>query len=502
MKNSQFYLAISGILALGSAAPVLAADVDISLLLVSDIYAMEQSNGRGGFAKAAAVARSEREKQKNMLYFHAGDTLSPSLMSSLDMGQHVVELLNIHPPDIFIPGNHEFDFGPEVFNKLILNELSSEVVGSNIRDGSGNEVDGITKGKIFDFEGVKVGVFGLLTPDTVELSSPGADYSFLPLLETASETSSELRDAGADIVVLVSHTSFSEDEMLVEQGAIDVLLSGHDHDLRVEFNGDVAFAEPRSDAENMVAVDLKVSVSEKDGKRRVRWWPNFRIIDTLGYEPDPQSQTKTDGYLAQLEAELDSVIGTTSTALDTRRNSVRGGETAFGNLLADSMRESVNADVGLANGGGIRANREYEAGSQLTRRTILEELPFGNTLTKLELSGAQLLAALENGVSRIEEGAGRFPQVSGMSFELNAKGSPGSRVSNLRIGGDPVKLDSVYTVATNNYMAGGGDGYSTLTEGKVLLGGDDSDSVARILMGYIVDAESVSPKVEGRIVLR
>ncbi|MBF2735662.1 MAG: 5'-nucleotidase C-terminal domain-containing protein [Betaproteobacteria bacterium AqS2] len=481
--------------------PALAEDVDISILLVSDIYRMETDNGRGGFAKAAAVARAERGANEHMLYVHAGDTLSPSLMSSVDMGAHVVALLNVVPPDVFVPGNHEFDFGPERFEELVIGGLDAKILGANIRDGQGRRRYGIDDAHLYDFGGVKVGVYGLLSPAASELSSPGPNYSFLPMAEAAADAAAALREAGADILVAVAHASFAEDAMLMAVAGdhMDVLLSGDDHQLKIEFDGDVAFAETRSDADYMVAVDLKVSVSEKDGERRVRWWPNFRVIDSASYPPDPATDALAQGYLAQLDKEMDREIGVSSTPLDTRRATVRGTEAAFGNLLADAMRAFADADVGLANGGGIRANREYPAGARLSRRDVFKELPFGNDLVKLRLSGADLLAALENGVSKVEDGAGRFPQVAGLSMDVDLSKPAGARVSNVFIGDEKLQESGSYTVATNNYMAGGGDGYDSLVNGEVLLDGDDTDLVASILIEYIRANSPVAPQVEQRI---
>ena len=475
-------------------------EVDITLLLVSDIYDMDSTGTRGSFSRAAAVARSEKFFNENVLYIHAGDTLSPSLMSSIDQGAHVIELLNVFPPDIFVPGNHEYDFGPEVFEQRILQQLDSDIYGANIRDSNGVRVQGIHDAKIIEFDGVKVGVFGLISPNALELSSPGDNYRFLPLLETASKTADALREAGAHIVVGVTHSSFVEDALLFDQAAADIYLSGDDHELKLEYNGKVAFAETRSDADYMVAIDLKVDTSDLAEDDEVDWWPNWRIIDTRDYDPDPETDAVAKVFMARLSDELDKDIGETLTPLDTRRASVRGSETAFGNLLADVLRDFVDADVGFTNGGGIRANKEYPSNTILTRRDIFAELPFGNSIVKLSMKGSALLKALENGVSKHEEVAGRFPHVSGLEMSVDLSKPPGSRVSDVKVSGAPIDPEAEYTVATNDYMAGGGDGYGVFAdEAEVLLDGDDTDLMAQAVINYIRNRGSVSPAVEGRI---
>ncbi|MBF2761035.1 MAG: 5'-nucleotidase C-terminal domain-containing protein [Ectothiorhodospiraceae bacterium AqS1] len=478
-----------------------AKEVDITLLLISDIYRMESEDDRGGFSKAAAVARSERKTKDHLLYIHAGDTISPSLMSGIDKGAHVVELLNIVPPDLFVPGNHEFDFGPERFEELILEGLDSKILAANLRDGQGRPRAGIEDSRIYEFDGVKVGVYGLISPGAEFLSSPGPDYSFEPLVRTALATAEGLKEEGADIVVAVAHASFAEDERLMAEagGAMDILLSGDDHDLRLKFDGRTVFAETRSDAEYMVAIDLAVEVEEKDGERDVDWWPNFRIIDTADYAVDPETEALAMSYQAQIAAEMDKPIGSAATPMDTRRVIVRTQESAFANLLTDAMRAFFETDIAITNGGGIRAGKEYPAGAELTRRDIFEELPFGNTMVGLRLSGATLLAALENGVSQVENGAGRFPHVSGMVMDVDPSKPPGERIVNVKVGGKALDENALYSVATNEYMARGGDGYDALAAGEVIFDGDDSDLIASILIGFIRANTPVSPKVEGRI---
>jgi 2',3'-cyclic-nucleotide 2'-phosphodiesterase (5'-nucleotidase family) len=257
-----------------------------------------------------------------------------------------------------------------------------------------------------------------------------------------------------------------------------------------------------TDAIYITAVDLAVDVQEKDGKRSIKWWPNFRIIDSATVTPDPETQAQVDKYNAQLSKELDVAVGTTGTPLDSRRASVRTTETAIGNLIADAMRGAVGADVAITNGGGIRGNKEYPAGSSLTRKDIYTELPFGNKTVKLELTGADIWAALENGFSEIEHGAGRFPQVSGLVVEADATQPAGKRVTSVTVGGRPIGMTDTYTLATNDYMQAGGDGYSVFKQAKVLVGDLNAKLLASDVMDYITAMKSVSPTVEGRIKLK
>jgi 2',3'-cyclic-nucleotide 2'-phosphodiesterase (5'-nucleotidase family) len=353
---------------------------------------------------------------------------------------------------------------------------------------------------MFEFGGVKVGLVGLAADDSREKSSPG-DLVLLPTVETGIAEASKLRKDGADLVIAVAHASRSKDRALFDSRAADVILSADDHDLNVFFDGKTLLAESKEQGEFVTAIDLAIDVEESDGRRSVKWWPNFRLIDTASVEPSAAAAAKTKEFEEQLSKELDIAIGTTETPLDSRRPIVRGGEAAIGNLIADALRAAVDADIAVVNGGGIRGNKEYPAGTVLVRRDVLAELPFGNKTVLVEITGETLLAALEHGVSQVGEGAGRFPQVSGLTMQVDLKKPAGSRVVAVEIGGAPLDPRAKYRLATNDFMLRGGDGYEMLAQGNVILGELDGKLLADDVMSFIAKAGKIAPKVEGRVAL-
>ena len=482
-------------------SPALAETVNITFLLANDTYKVDNTSERGGFARLNAVVKAERAKGGHVFYSHAGDLISPSLLSGFDQGEHTITLLNMAPPDAFTPGNHEFDFGPEVFMKR-MKEAKFPLYAANLRTADGKPVEGFKDSAIIDMGGVKVGIVGAAAQDSPVKSSPGPGLQFSPTLDTTIAAGKQLRADGADIVVAVVHASRDVDRALFDNRAADIILTGDDHDLALFFDGRTVMAESKEEAEFVTAIDVKVDVDEKDGKRKVSWYPNFRLIDTATVTPDAATQAKVDEYNSLLSKELDVAIGTTTEALDSRKSTVRTTEAAIGNLIADGMRAAVGADIAITNGGGIRGNKEYPAGAELTRRDILSELPFGNKTVKIEVTGEAVLAALENGVSDVENSAGRFPQVSGITLEADLTKPKGERVSNVMIGGKPLDTGATYTLATNDYIYGGGDGYTALKSGKPLFGVRDAKLMANDVMAYITGQKTVSAKVEGRIKLK
>ena len=247
---------------------------------------------------------------------------------------------------------------------------------------------------------------------------------------------------------------------------------------------------------------MTISVKEQGGRRVTTWWPQFRPIDTATVTPDPEVAAAVATYEAEFSREMDVALGTTAVELDSRNATVRTREAAIGNLIADAMRASTKADVAITNGGGIRSGRVYPPGASITRRDVMAELPFDNRIVTLETPGADIKAAIENGLSQLPNAGGRFPQVSGMTVEADISRPPGRRVISIRIDGKPLDEKKVYTVATNDFMSRGGDGYTMFVNDARLLPDPDGPLLANDVMVYIRRLGTVKTGVEGRIVLK
>lgn len=499
MKRSLRWIAASSLLAIAmvASAGAMAGSVTIRFVQTNDIDRMEPLQGRGGFAKLAAVVAAERAEGPT-LFVHSGDTLSPSLLSGIDKGAHIIDMLNQIGPDAMTPGNHEFDFGPENFRTRI-GEAKFPVLTANIQEKDGSRPKHTLENRIVEVSGIKVGFYGLTTEDTPVVSSPG-DITFKPSLETGKAEAKQLRDEGADFVVAVVHTPLAVDMGLVRARAADLVLSGHDEFLLTYFDGKTAFTESGSQADDIVVTRVTIDRTVKNGKASIVWRPQFQIIDSAAVTPDPKIAAVVKTYQDKLDVALKVDIGTTTTALDSRRAIVRGQEAAIGDLFADAVRNAVGADVAIINGGGIRADREYPAGTVLTRADVFAELPFGNTTVKLVVTGRMLRAALENGFSQVEANVGRFPQVSGLTVEADLSKLPGTRVLSVLVQGAPLDPEKKYTIATNDFMAGGGDGYVVFKDAARLVSEADAQLMASQVIDYVAAKKTIAPTVEGRIV--
>ena len=491
-------LAAAALAAALAAGPVQAEPVTLTIVHVNDLDRLDGSGDRGGVARLATVVREIRESASHVLVTNGGDTISPSLLSSFDKGAHMIDLFNQVGFDAMVLGNHEFDFTPAVTVARIA-EAGFPILSSNAVEPDGTLIDGVTENLLVEVGPHKVGVFGLTTTVTPMISSP-APVTFRPATEVAAEQAAKLRDAGADLVVALAHTGHGEDEALMRQGAVDLLLSGHDHDMKVEIGDGAMFVESGAQAEFVTIVEVAMDTAEGRNGPRFVWEPSVRVVNTVSTAPDPELQAAVDAYLGGLEQELAVEIGTTAVELDSRRSVVRSRESAIANLIADAMRAATGADVALTNGGGIRADKVYPPGTVLMRRDIQSELPFGNKTILLEVSGADLRAALENGVGGVEMGAGRFPHVSGMAFRFDASKPPGNRIAGVTVGGEPLDPSGSYRLATNDFLGRGGDGYDMFTGAPRLIDAAAGKLMAAQVIDAIAAAGEVAPQVEGRIV--
>lgn len=487
------------LLCAGGGLAARAEPVRITFVQANDISDIGGTADRGGYARLATIINSERAAG-HALFVHVGDTFSPSLLSSFDKGAHIVDILNQLQVDVFTPGNHEFDFGAAAFRDRLA-EADFPVLSSNVFEADGLAPTRMVQDIWMEIEGIRIAFYGLTTDETPVISSPGT-ITFANPLATAVAKAAELRAAGADLVVALAHTPLNTDLALFRNNVADLILSGHDEHLMTYYNGTVALTESSAQAGWVVVTTLNVEKTlPGDGPGSLNWWPEFRIIDTADIEPDPAIAAMIADYTAQLDTELGVPVGRIAFPLDSRRATVMGAESSMGNLVADAMRAAVEADVAIVNGGSIRGDRLYPAGTELTRRDILTELPFDNRTLKLEVTGAQLLAALENGFSEIQLGAGRFPQISGIYVEVNTRAAVGNRVTAVRIGGRALVQTATYTLATNDFIAGGGDGYTILRNAPRLIDLSASQLATSQVIGFIENGVGMIPGPP-RMVLR
>ncbi len=472
--------------------------VKVTLLQVNDVYqfAPVDLGTRGGLARVSTLRKEIEKQSPNTLFLLSGDTISPSVESITYKGAQMIDAWNAAGLDYSTFGNHEFDFGPDVLRQRMKESKFKWIVANVIDKKTGKPFGDAPAYVIREFDGVKVGIFGLTLEETKVTSRPGPDVEFLNPCETAKKIVSEIHAQGAKTVVALTHLSMSEDKEVARCADVDVIIGGHEHTLLESSSGGAPIFKMTADARELGQIDL--NISKNTGAVESIDWKVIPVTDKT--KDDPQFAAINRKYGALLQ-ELSLLVGRTAVDLDARSAVNRTQETNIGDFIADSFRTATGADVGLMNGGSIRADEIIAAGP-LTKRDVLSTLPFKNKVVKVELSGATLRQVLEHGVARSAEDAepGRFPQVSGIRFTFDATHPPGSRIVSLTVNGKPLDEKKNYTLAASDYVAiDGGDGYAMFKGTRLLIPREQAKFDSDVLRAAIIAQKVIAPKVDGRI---
>ncbi len=473
-----------------------ACTVRVTLLQVNDVYRFTPADrgARGGLARVSTLRKRVMRESPNALFLLAGDTISPSVESITYKGAQMIDAWNQAGLDYSVFGNHEFDYGDDVLLQRVK-ESKFKWLGANVVDTRTGKTFGDTpEFDVRDFGGVKVGILGLVLPETKTTSKPGPTTEFRDPCETANRVIPRMRAAGAHAIVALTHLSLAQDKALARCApGIDVIVGGHEHTLLQSASGGVPIFKMTADARELGRIDLNIDPAT--GRVESIDWQIIPVDASV--EDDAAFAPVVEKY-SKLTAELSAPVGRTTVPLDARSATSRSEETNVADFIADAFRRASGADVALINGGSIRADDVLPAGD-LTVRDVLSVLPFGNDLAVIEVSGEVLSQALEHGVSLTGPGAepGRFPQVSGLRYSFDASKLPGVRVTEVTVGGRPLDPKRTYTLVTTSFIAEGGDQYAMFKGRPNVLKQKLTDS--GVLRRAIEEAKTIAPRTDGRI---
>ncbi len=474
-----------------------AANATLTFLHFNDVYHYRPGpDGSGGLAQLSSLIRAERRRHPDALVTFGGDLLSPSLASSITKGAHMIGFLNGIGVDVAVAGNHEFDFGPKILAERIRQSrfpwLAADALGPD-----GKPCCGARAIWMRTVHGIKVGFFGIVTDDTATTSN-ATDVRFVPELATARDLVERLHAKGAQVVVALTHLPLSLDEKLARDvKGIDLILGGHDHyPVAIRLDG-APIVKAGANAQWLGIVRMAVRTHPHRPARVTLL--SWGFVANRGQPADPALVplvTRTD---ALVSSALDRPLATLTAPLRESAMAVRERETAIGDLFADILRKRMGADAALINGGAIRGDRHYPAGATLTLGDVHRELPFGNIAVLLDVTGGQLRAALENGLSETADHAGRFPQVSGLTLTWNPTAPPGHRLMAVSIDGAPLDPLRHYRLATTDFVAAGHDGYGVLRHVPRLTDPRNGPLLANVVAQALAAAGSIRPHTTGRI---
>lgn len=469
------------------------ARAPLTILQINDVYSTVPVDGVGGLARVAAIKKELVAQGRNPLLMIGGDFLSSSVASTVFKGEQMIAALNATGLDVATLGNHEFDFGVDLLIARMQQARWQWVVANIIDRQTNSLIAGASPYVIRTAGPLKVGIIGLCIVNE-SMTSPALRerLRMVDPIEAAARYIPEMRQAGADVIVALTHLNFADDRALAARFPdIDIIVGGHEHFPITAVEGRTLISKAGSEARFVARID----VNKRDQVPLERY---FELVPvTSAIKDDPATAAVVEEWEARLGREMDVPVGSSRVTLEARDVRLRASEVNLGDLIADAMRQQAGTDVAIMNSGGIRGNREYPSGP-LTRRMLVQMLPFNNTVCTIEVTGQQLLRALNHGVSRLPLASGQFPQVSGMTFRVLASAPAGDRVRDLRINGTPVDRTATYTLALPDYLFNGGDGYEMFSGSRVLVSQENAPLIVTALE-KVVAAGEVGVTVEQRI---
>jgi 5'-nucleotidase / UDP-sugar diphosphatase len=532
--NRILRLAMLTASALAATSGAALADYELNILHINDFHSRIESINKfdstcsaedegkgecfGGAARLLTAINETRSKLsgKNVLLLNAGDNFQGSLFYTMYKGSVEAEMLNAMKFDAMTVGNHEFDDSEDALAPF-LEKVQFPVVTANVMAGFKSKVkDKIKPSIVLTVGGQKIGIVGAVANDTPEISTPGPNIMIGVDEPAIKDEVAKLKAEGVNKIIALTHVGYPRDlEVIAKIPDVDVVVGGHTHTLLSNTDKDAAGPYPtmvdnpggykvpvvQAGQYSKYLGDLDVVFDDNGVVKSAKGDP---ILIDAKFKPD-EATVKRIAELAKPIEELKAkVVGESSEAIDGDRKNCRAKECAMGNLVAEAMLDRVKdqgVTIAIQNGGGVRAS--IDAGP-VTMGEVLTVLPFQNTVATFQVTGADLTAALENGLSQLEDGGGRFPQVAGMKYAFDPKKPAGSRVISVEVmdNGKMVALDpaKTYSVVTNNYVRGGGDGYKVFAE-KAKNAYDFGPSLEDTTAAYLGKNSPYKPFTDGRITI-
>ncbi|MEC0212996.1 5'-nucleotidase C-terminal domain-containing protein [Paenibacillus ehimensis] len=505
--------ALAALMLVSAAAPAAAAETSaadaggkkgttkITLFHTNDTHSRVDESKEGiGFAKMAALIKEYAKTNPNSLVLDAGDTFHGQTIANLVRGESIVNIMNAAGYNAMAAGNHDFNYGYERLMEL-AGKAKFPVLSANTKKADGTRI--LKPYVIKEVDGIKLGIFGLTTPETAYKTHPN-NVAGLTFTDPAVEAKAIVGELKGKVDAIIALTHLGVDKSSIDTSIkvaeqvpdIDVIIDGHSHtklDTGMKV-GNVLIAQTGEYLKQFGRVDLTFENGKL--KDKVSSLITKKAADEDKTPGDPAVLEIIHSVKKEQEKVLQQKVGSTSVKLVGDREVVRKGESNLGNLIADAMIDETGADVAITNGGGIR---DSIAAGPITKGQVITVLPFGNYIQTKKVKGSDIVAALEHGVSAYPDPLGGFPQVGGITFELDPAQPKGQRVSGVKVKGQPIDPDKMYLLATNDFMAAGGDDYKMFKDYP--LAGDYS-SLEESLIKYFQKKGEVNPQVEGRIAVK
>lgn len=440
----------------------------------------------GNYANLSTLLKKYR-KSGDVLFIFGGDAMGPSLISNMDKGAHIINILNMLSPDVYGVCNSDFMFSADELS-LRAEEAYFPFVLSNVTYENNETIPNILQRLLIVKGNCKIGIISVLD-DRAKARFKTGEISIESYKKSVLKNSKILRNHGAEMVILLTTGYSNVSNELFDKKAIDLVLSKYQNSPKI--NNDKVI--------NLYDLDKVAIISVSKDEKGFKF--DVKKESLLDFKGDNSVDALINEYAVKINSFLGQKIGVTKVPLNTKRDKVRTQENAFANLLADSIREYVLADIALVNGGAIRGNRSYPKDTVLTRKDILTELPFKDEIVFVEINGQKILDIFEYALGDKNDGWGGFLHIAGGKVIYNTALKPGKRVVDLFIDNQKIKKDKKYHLATIDFLYDGGDGFTMFKDSKRIKKHKlDYRVLPNILTDYIIDKKNVKPRIEGRLI--
>jgi 2',3'-cyclic-nucleotide 2'-phosphodiesterase (5'-nucleotidase family) len=440
----------------------------------------------------AKMIKEERSQNPDgTLLLSAGDMFQGTPVSNLFKGQPVIDVMNYLKFDAMTVGNHEFDWGMDTFKHLVVSS-GFPYLSANIKDNRGRSLPDVKPYIVVTRKNLKIAIIGVTTPEVLFITKPGHLKKVVVYRpeDILPQLINKMRDEGADVIIVLSHLGVDADKELAQRvSGIHVIVGGHSHTALGTpiIVGDTIIVQ--AGYNGLFLGVLKLRIDPQTGKV-TQHTEERELKEVLAGEDrsyDKEAEKIVDAYNSRIQKEYGRVVGETS--VDLVRYHQR--ESNIGNLVCDAMKNAINADIAFLNSGAIRTNISQ---GKITLEQVFTLLPFDNYLVTMKLTGKQILKILEQD-ARMEHG---ILQVSGINIQYDLSEPVGSRVKEVNIGMASLDPNETYTVTTVDFLAVGGDKFSTFKEGRNIVYGK---ALRDIFVSYLKKHSPVFPMIEGRIII-
>ncbi|OAF69336.1 hypothetical protein A3Q56_02862 [Intoshia linei] len=480
---------------------------NFSIIHFNDVYNIESGTKEPIGGASRFVASLKSQKHLNPLIIFSGDVLSPSLISRVTRGEHMVGVLNSCDVDVAVYGNHEFDYGIEHLHDIVV-QFKFPWLMSNILDNytQKNLADGASY-HIIEKNGCKIGLIGLVeyewitTLSTIDVD----DITYIDYTLKGNELCTLLKgQLQCDLVIALTHMRWPNDTRLARScPEIDLILGGHDHVFQHMVISDRIIIKSGTDFRNYSIIHFYNkghASNNSDNNSKPILTTNghkieiVRVNITSDLPQDEEIKLHVERYVKLMGDSMDKVLGVIKTDLDARFCVIRRFESTAGNFISDIMLNACDADIAFLNSGTLRSDQIHKAGN-FTYRDLFNLLPMLDSLLVVLLSGQQIKEALENSCRMWPALEGRFLQLSGITYTFDARRDSGNRLVSVYLtNGEALDLSRKYRVCMKEYLRSGKDGFTVLSQGQVLLDSEDAPLLSSSVINHFETMHKVSSK--------